>query len=87
VINIPTNKADHTGILVFVFTATTQTRQVRSSTEGTLEWVPWEQLSTKDLVEDLPTLLPHVLTMEKDKPPFFAHYRYDAQDHLIITFA
>ena len=40
-----------------------------------------------DLVEDLPIVLPRVLTMAADAPPFFAAYRYDAQDRLMISFA
>jgi 8-oxo-dGTP diphosphatase len=39
-----------------------------------------------DLVEDLPVLLPYVLAMGANEPPFFAHYRYDEQDALVIDF-
>jgi 8-oxo-dGTP diphosphatase len=86
VINVPVDTDNNTGILVFVFTATATTRDVRSSEEGTLEWIPRDRLLALDLVEDLPTLLPRVLAMGADEPPFFAHYRYDEQDRLVITF-
>jgi 8-oxo-dGTP diphosphatase len=86
VINIPVGARDNAGILVFVFTATASTRDVRPSEEGTLEWVTQDRLGELDLVEDLPVLLPHVLAMGADEPPFFAHYRYDEQDRLVIDF-
>jgi 8-oxo-dGTP diphosphatase len=76
-----------TGIIVFVFTARALRQDVRSSPEGTLEWVKQDQIKTLDLVEDLPDLLPKVLAMRPDDPPFFAHYHYDERDRLVITFA
>jgi 8-oxo-dGTP diphosphatase len=39
-----------------------------------------------ELVEDLPTLLPRVLAMDANESPFFAHYSYDEQDQLVMTF-
>jgi len=86
VINIPVNTDDNTGIVVFVFTATAITRDVQPSEEGALEWVPRDRLLELELVEDLPTLLPRVLAMGANEPPFFAHYRYDEQDRLIVDF-
>ena len=76
-----------TGILVFVFTARALGREVAPSHEGTLEWIRQDQVTTVDLVEDLPQLLPRVLAMRPDEPPFFARYHYDEQDRLVITFA
>jgi 8-oxo-dGTP diphosphatase len=87
VINIPVDVDDNAGIMVFVFTAAATTREVGPSEEGTLEWIPCDQLAGLDLVEDLPTLLPRVLAMGADEPPFFAHYHYDEQDQLVITFS
>ncbi|MFQ6101038.1 MAG: NUDIX domain-containing protein [Anaerolineae bacterium] len=86
VINIPVD-AYNRGVLLFVFTATATTRDVHPSEEGTPEWVARDRLAELDLVEDLPTLLPRVLTMGPDEPPFFAHYHYDEQDRLNINFA
>jgi 8-oxo-dGTP diphosphatase len=87
VINIPVDAGSSTGILVFCFTATAAAREVRPSDEGTLEWIPRDRLLELDLVEDLPTLLPRVLAMGADEPPFFAHYSYDERDQLMVTFA
>lgn len=86
VIHIPMDHEHHTGILVFVFTAVAAARDIRSSEEGVPEWIERERLADLPLVEDLPTLLPRLLAMGADDPPFFAHYRYDEQDRLCVTF-
>jgi 8-oxo-dGTP diphosphatase len=87
VINIPVDASASAGILVFVFTATAAAKDTRPSDEGALEWIARDQVSELDLVEDLPILLPRVLAMGADEPPFFAHYHYDEQDRLIVTFS
>jgi 8-oxo-dGTP diphosphatase len=75
-----------TGILLFVFTATSRSGEPIPSEEGALEWIARDQLAQIDLVEDLPTILPRALDLPLDAPPFFAHYHYDEQDRLIIRF-
>ena len=86
-INIPVDRETNTGILVFVFSGTADTRDVLPSEEGTLEWVARDQVTELDLVEDLPIILPRVLSMGADAVPFFAHYSYDEDDRLIVTFS
>ena len=86
VINIPVEEPN-TGILVFVFTADAADRAVRPSEEGVPEWVPADRILELELVEDLPMLLPKVLAMGPEDPPFFALYQYDEQGVLRITFA
>jgi 8-oxo-dGTP diphosphatase len=77
------------GVLVFVFTAVAPEKRLLSSDEGAPEWINSRDLPGRasEMVEDLPTLLPTVLTMSPDDPPFFAAYSYDASDRLVITFA
>ena len=75
------------GVLIFVFTAIALHRQVLPSREGCLEWLPIEHLPMGDMVEDLPVLLPKVLSMGPSDPPFFAEYSYDETDRLVISFA
>ncbi len=87
VINIPVDAQSNTGILIFVFAAAATTRKVHPSDEGALEWVDLDQLPKLDLVEDLPTLIPQVLAMEPNDPPFFAHYRYDERGRLNVSLA
>jgi len=80
------------GIIVFVFSAISDSRDVVESPEGTLEWLPIEGLLSDDelteqLVEDLPIILPRVLSMSDEDPPFFAHYTYGEHDELLVAFA
>jgi 8-oxo-dGTP diphosphatase len=76
-----------TGVMIFVFTAKSNSRHCAPSEEGTLEWVPADRLPLDDVVEDLPLLLPRVLSMGPEDPPFFALYGYDEGDRLQVTFA
>ncbi|MBN1177881.1 MAG: NUDIX domain-containing protein [Anaerolineae bacterium] len=75
------------GVMLFIFTAEALERAVHSSPEGTPTWVARERIATLDLVDDLPVVLPRVLTMDAGDPPFFAHYRYDETGRLEIRFA
>ena len=75
------------GVLIFVFTARASHKRTRPSGEGMPIWIHRDRIGELDLVEDLPVLLPRVLGMGPDDPPFFALYTYDAQDRLVIRFA
>ncbi len=68
-----------TGIMLFVLTAHSHSRQVTASPEGTLEWVSPDQWPQLDLVEDLPVLLRRLAEMPPHAPAFFARYWYDDQ--------
>jgi 8-oxo-dGTP diphosphatase len=85
VINVPT-EMERTGVLLFVFTARAKGRELRASEEGEPEWIARDEVDQLDLVEDLPILLPRVLAMGPDEPPFFALYAYDEEDRLVISF-
>ena len=75
------------GIGLYVFTARAESRQTKPSSEGSLEWAPFECVTDLDLVEDLPLILPKVLAMPDDAEPFSARYYYDMQDRLVVEFA
>jgi len=75
------------GIGIYVFTGESSSGTPAPSLEGTLEWVPFDNLEAKSLVEDLPQLLPRVLSHQKGQPPFSAHYSYNQQGELQILFA
>ncbi len=77
----------HTGIMLFVFTARARERETHPSSEGALEWVPRSRLNEYDLVQDLPTLLPRLLSMPDDAEPFFARYSYDSAGQWHIHFS
>jgi 8-oxo-dGTP diphosphatase len=72
------------GILLFVFTGGSPTRQTISSVEGSLHWVPATEASGLPLVEDLHWLLPRILALPPDAPPLYLQYSYDDQDRLVI---
>lgn len=77
-----------TGIMLFVFTASSDQREVHADPEeGLLRWVPRDQLLSLDLVEDLPHILPRILAMPDDAPPLFARVFYDAADRIQIQYA
>jgi 8-oxo-dGTP diphosphatase len=80
VVNIDAGAA--TGIMLFVYTAQALSRDFVNSEEGTLEWVPLESASQKDLVEDLPLILPRLLGAS----PFAAQVRYDEHDRMVFIF-
>jgi 8-oxo-dGTP diphosphatase len=86
IINIPV-QVQHAGVMLFVFKAVALDRSYRESPEGSLEWVPLDQVAHLALVEDLPVLLPRVLAHPDGAPPFFAHYRFDDQDRLRVAFS
>lgn len=85
VVNIATEDQG-LGIMMFVYRASAPTRQVRSSREGTLEWIRPEELKHEVCVADLPALLPRVLE-DRDSPPFFGYYWYDGGDELRMHFS
>lgn len=76
-----------TGIMLFVFVAESRSGEPQPSEEGDLEWIDRRLLDQVDLVEDLPTILPRAIEHAAGASPFFAHYRYDQAEQLIIEFA
>ena len=77
------------GIMLFVFTARAESREVADCDEGSLHWVPLAEVNSLPLVEDLPLVLPRLFgpdSVETD-PPFFAHVHYDTGDKMIMRFA
>lgn len=76
-----------TGILLFVFTARSDTRNLRDNpTEGKLEWIAKDRVFDLDLVEDLPALLKRVFAMQAGQPPLYAHVGYDSADDIVLRF-
>lgn len=76
-----------TGIVLFVFTAESASREVVANSEGTLHWIPQSEITKLDLVEDLPILLPRILTMKAGEAPLFVHVSYDSNDQIQMRFA
>jgi 8-oxo-dGTP diphosphatase len=78
---------DQTGIFLLVFTAFSHSRDVVANNEGTLHWVPKNEILHLDLVDDLPLILPRILVMEPTDAPFFVHVSYDVTDQIQMRFA
>lgn len=74
------------GIGMYVFRGQAGDGQLRPSCEGTLEWVSSSRLEDLPLVEDLPVVLPKVLSLLPENAPLFAQYSYDDEDQLIVQF-
>lgn len=83
VYNIDTSEA--TGIVLFVFVASSTNRAVVANDEGTLHWIPRAEVPALDLVEDLPYILPRVLDTETGIQ--FVHVSYDSDDQIVMRFA
>jgi len=75
------------GIILFVFTAWSDSRVVTPNDEGALYWVARSSVLTLDLVDDLPLILPRLLSSEAPDEVLFAHLSYDDQDKLMMQFA
>ena len=74
------------GIGIYVFTGECPEGQFKSSSEGTLEWVPFEEVSILPTVEDLPVFLDRIQKMRRGDAPFNARSYY-AEGKLTVIFA
>ena len=79
--------AGEMGIALYLFTGENQEGEPSPSEEGTAEWIPFEQLGTLPVVEDLPILLSRIRHMQRGDPPFSARSYYDEKERLIVEFA
>ena len=75
-----------TGICVYVFTGECLDGEPRSSEEGRLEWLPFDELDNFPLVEDVAMLLERIRSMGVGEPPFSARSFYDEDEKLIVCF-
>ena len=74
------------GIGIYIFRGESSGGELIPSPEGNLEWIPMMELNQLPLVEDLITILPLVLSRKRIESPFFAHYSYDKDGQLSISF-
>ena len=80
------NTQQPVGIGLYVFKGVCEQGESQPSIEGTLAWISFQDLKDIPLVEDLPELLPRVLAQTSAMPPFAAHYHYNTDDKLIVSF-
>ncbi len=85
VITVDTGR--ESGICIFVLHGEADQINVKSSPEGSPEWITMDRIGTLPLVEDLPVLLPRLLAMRPGDPPFSAHYHALSGERLKIMFS
>lgn len=78
--------AGDTGICLFVVVGESPQGELKSSPEGTPEWVKLEALSHLPVVEDLPILLERIHRTARGDPPFSARSFYK-DGKLVVLFA
>ncbi len=75
------------GILLFTYRAQALSREVLQATdEGVLHWINREDVLSLTLVEDLPHILPRVLSMSDADKPYYVHVSYDTNDQIQLKF-
>jgi 8-oxo-dGTP diphosphatase len=77
---------DNPGVGIFIFKGDFQSGKIITSSEGTLEWIEWDDLPDKPVVEDLPALSRKIRTWKIGEPPFTARSYYDSNGRLITEF-
>ncbi|MEX2143344.1 MAG: NUDIX domain-containing protein [Anaerolineales bacterium] len=74
-----------TGIVMWVFRGEAD-GQPRHSPEGEIAWMPVNRIAELDMVEDIPTLLPKVLTMKQGDALLWGAYSYSETGELSMHF-
>ena len=74
------------GVCVFMFRGECEDSALKTSPEGSLEWVDRSSINQLPMVADLPVLLEKILEMKIGDLPFSAHSHYDQTGKPIITF-
>lgn len=75
------------GIALYVFGAEARRRDFFPSDEGGLAWFSVDSLPLAELVDDIPTLLRRVTSAAPTDPPFIAHYSFDSENRLMVSFS
>lgn len=78
--------AGEMGICLYFFSGECPEGEPRPSKEGLAEWVPYERIGELPVVEDLPTLLGRIHSMQRGDAPFHARSYYDAEGKLVVVF-
>ena len=76
--------AGEVGIALYLFTGESVEGEPIRSKEGTAEWIPFDQLGSLPVVEDLPILLSRIRDMNRGDAPFSARSYYDEQERMIV---
>jgi 8-oxo-dGTP diphosphatase len=76
---------EQVGIAIFILKGEYISGDIRPSHEGTPAWVSQSHLANLPLVEDLEVILPLVMEVGVNSPPFFARSYYDDEEKLRVV--
>jgi 8-oxo-dGTP diphosphatase len=77
---------ENPGISIYVFSGEYRQGELKASIEGTLEWIPVNDVTALPVVEDLPVLMGRIQDMRRGDDPFHARSFY--QDGILtVVFA
>jgi 8-oxo-dGTP diphosphatase len=76
---------EQVGIAIFILKGEYISGDIRPSREGTPAWVSQSHLANLPLVEDLEVILPLVMEVGVNSPPFFARSYYDDEEKLRVV--
>ena len=76
---------ENPGIGIYIFTGECPEQETEPSAEGTLEWIPIEDVPKLPIVEDLPVQVGCILKMRRSDPPFAGRSFY-LKDRLTVDF-
>jgi len=79
--------AGDTGVGLYVFSGDVTGGDLRPSSEGLPEWIPYEQVERLPAVEDLQPLLARIHGMRRGDAPFSARSFYDERGGLRLIFS
>jgi len=75
------------GIGLYVFSGNITGGQLRESSEGKAEWIPYDRIQSLPTVSDVPQLVARIRQMQDGDPPFAARSHYGEDGHLQLEFA
>jgi len=73
------------GVGLYIFSGECAAQEARASQEGMLEWVPFDKIPEKPIVEDLEILFKMVRQVKKGSDPFVARSYYGKNGKLTVT--
>ena len=75
---------ENPGVGIYVFCSEYSQGEPKASVEGTLEWIPFEEVPNYPVVEDLPVLLGRVQKMKRGEAPFHARSFYENKKLTVV---
>jgi len=78
--------SDHTGVAIFVFRGFFEGETYMESPEGKLKRISLDDLDRLPVVEDLPIILPKIVSFQSGCTPLIGKYMYSEEGKLRISF-